>query len=153
MEAQVQERGTAPERSEPLRVVGVPLVAAEQVWLLAEGFLAPLLEKYPLENIDDVRDSVLMGHRDLWFLMRGDQATGAATTQVVVFPQHRVLELAFLAGVDVTRDVGILAQWLDEVARKKGCTMIQVFGRKGWGKLFKRFNATEISTLYTVELA
>lgn len=81
-------------------------------------------------TFDDIVDLVRSGKAQLWPAPRG-----CAVTEIVVYPQKRVLHL-FLAGgeLDQLRDMfNDAADW----GRAQGCEAMTLSGRVGWSRVMR----------------
>lgn len=81
-------------------------------------------------TVDDVVDNVLTGRMQLWPAERG-----CAVTEIVVYPQKKVLHVFLAAGeMDQLFDmIESAAEW----ARGQGCTAMTLAGRLGWQRAMK----------------
>jgi hypothetical protein len=143
----------APARLTPrVEVLRVPSVALDELWPRAEALLGPLIDDYPLEDLDDMRASIEHGHRALWMLLESGMLKAVCVTQVTEFPQARVLEVVALAGKDVLEHLSVLDQWSTGVARREGCSVLQVLGRRGWAGHFRKLGARAEAVIYRKRL-
>lgn len=81
-------------------------------------------------TLQDVVESIYAGRMQLWPAERG-----CAVTEIVVYPQKKVLHV-FLAGGDMDQLFEMIkpaAEW----AREQGCTAMTLAGRLGWQRAMK----------------
>lgn len=81
-------------------------------------------------TFDDVVSGITSGHMQLWPAERG-----CAVTEIVDFPQKKVLHV-FLAGGEMDQ----LFAMIDSAAvwgREQGCTSMTLSGRLGWQRAMK----------------
>lgn len=142
----------AEETRPSVRIEMVPPVGLDDLWPLVEPMLAPLFEDYPLESIEDVRESIETTHRQLWLILRDSEIVAVAITQIVPFARARVLEVTALVGENVVERLAEIDAWLVDVAREKACSVIQVHGRHGWAKPFKALGGKRAAVVYRKEL-
>lgn len=112
---------------------GVPAVAVEKLWHFAEPFIKRALDHTFGEiSASDIRDFCTRQEMQLWMITKGDRVYGAGATQIVVYPQMKVVRIVALAGTEFD-------QWMDrshaaiEVwATENGCTAVECYVRKGF---------------------
>jgi len=81
-------------------------------------------------TFDDVLDGIRAGRMQLWPAERG-----CAVTEIVVYPQKKVLHVFLAAG-----EMDQLFDMIDEAAewgRRQGCTSMSLAGRLGWQRAMK----------------
>ena len=85
-------------------------------------------------NFKDIVDGVISGHMQLWM-----GANGCAVTEIVVYPNKKVLHV-FLAGGDKGLGIEQITDMHDdaiEFGKQQGCVGMTVTGRKGWKKVLQ----------------
>ena len=85
-------------------------------------------------NFKDIVDGVLSGHMQLWM-----GANGCAVTEIVVYPNKKVLHV-FLAGGDQGQGIEQITDMHDDAmawGKQQGCDGMTVAGRKGWKKVLQ----------------
>ncbi len=85
-------------------------------------------------NFKDIVDGVISGHMQLWM-----GANGCAVTEIVVYPNKKVLHV-FLAGGDKGHGIKQITDMHDDAVtwgKAQGCTGMSVAGRKGWKKVLE----------------
>jgi hypothetical protein len=82
----------------------------------------------------DLKADLKSGRQQLWIGFKG-KPVGAATTQLIGYPQRRTLFIQFLGGEDFSQwgHEGIAA--LEAYGRQYKCDAIECFGRKGFLKV------------------
>ena len=86
-------------------------------------------------NFKDIVDGVISGHMQLWM-----GANGCAVTEIVVYPNKKVLHV-FLAGGDKGHGIKQITDMHDDAVtwgKAQGCTGMSVAGRKGWKKVLQK---------------
>lgn len=63
----------------------------------------------------------------------------AMITQVLVYPQHKVLLVPILAGDDMDEWLPDIVETLEHFAKHMGCKYIEERGRPGWGKVLDKY--------------
>ena len=91
-------------------------------------------------NFKDVVDGVLQGKMQLWL-----GANGCAVTEIVVYPNKKVLHV-FLAGGDQGQGIEQITDMHDDAmafGKQQGCDGMTVTGRRGWKKVLQSRGWTE----------
>lgn len=116
-------------------------------WERCEHWIAAALEHdggfYDIENIKAL---VLNGEVHFW---PGEKS--AAVTQWFFMPKAKVLNL-WLAGGDLRELVGKMFPAAEQWARERGATRIMLIGRKGWERVFRRYDFHWLSTVLVKDL-
>ena len=100
----------------------VPLLA--RVVPHTEGELEP----------DDYIEPLTHGDMQLWVVIENKHVNAALVTQIIPYPQKKVLRLISLAGEDF-QEIKDFLEMVEVFALKNGCTALEMWGRKGWKKL------------------
>ena len=85
-------------------------------------------------DFQDIVDGIISGHMQLW-----GGANGCAVTEIVVYPNKKVLHV-FLAGGDQGQGIEQITDMHDDAmawSKQQGCNGMTVAGRKGWKKVLK----------------
>jgi len=123
----------------------VPYVWDEVVPLLAkvvphtEGELEP----------DDYIEPLTHGDMQLWVVIENKHVNAALVTQIVPYPQKKVLRLISLAGEDF-QEIKDFLEMVEVFALKNECSALEMWGRKGWKKLLSDWKDSYI--VYTKDL-
>ena len=115
----------------------VPLLA--RVAPHTEGELEP----------DDYIEPLTHGDMQLWVVVENKRVNAALITQIIPYPQKKVLRLISLAGEDFQEIKGFL-EMVEVFALKNGCSSLEMWGRKGWKKLLSDWKDSYI--VYTKDL-
>ena len=92
---------------------------------------------------DDFLEPLTHGHMQLWIATEDKQMHSAMITQIIVYPQKKVLRVISIAGSDFKR----LYEFNDMVeafAIKTGCSGMELWGRRGWKKLLPDWESNYI---------
>ena len=79
----------------------------------------------------------------LWIVTEDKEIIAALVTQVVSYPQKKILRLISLAGEDFNKFNHFL-DMVQSFAIKTGCTGLELWGRKGWKKLLPDWESNYI---------
>jgi len=115
----------------------VPLLA--RVVPHTEGELEP----------DDYIEPLTHGDMQLWVVIENKHVNAALVTQIISYPQKRILRLISLAG-DNFQEIKDFLEMVEVFALKNGCTALEMWGRKGWKKLLSDWKDSYI--VYTKDL-
>ena len=116
--------------------------------------VAPLLEKVKEHSegeleTDDFLEPLTHGDMQLWIVTENKEILAALVTQIITYPQKKVLRLISLAGEDF-EEIRSFQEMIEGFAIKLGCTALEMWGRKGWKKLLPDWKDTYI--VYTKDL-
>jgi len=124
----------------------------EAWWSLVQEYLITAL-KYGLGeySIGDIKSACKSKDMQLWVKM-GKEVKGAFVTKIAKYPQKNLLCVILLGGDE-------FQEWRDEAdallnafGKEHNCEYIELFGRKGWGKLLKDIDYKEITRLFAKEI-
>ena len=115
----------------------VPLLA--RVVPHTEGELEP----------DDYIEPLTHGDMQLWVVIENKHVNAALVTQIVPYPQKKVLRLISLAGEDF-QEIKNFLEMVEVFALKNECSALEMWGRKGWKKLLSDWKDSYI--VYTKDL-
>ena len=116
--------------------------------------VAPLLDKVKehtegeLET-DDFLEPLTHGDMQLWMATEESDVRAVMVTQIITYPQKRVLRIISLAGEDF-EEIRSFQEMIEGFAVKLECTALEMWGRKGWKKLLPDWKDTYI--VYTKDL-
>ena len=110
--------------------------------------VAPLLEKVKEHSEgeaepDDFLEALTHGDMQLWIATEDQKMHSAMVTQVVVYPQKKVLRVISIAGSDFKR-LYVFNDMVESFAIKTGCSGMELWGRKGWKKLLPDWESNYI---------
>jgi hypothetical protein len=133
-------------------IEGIKGESVEVWWPLVEEYLNTALE-YSLGeySIDDIKNACISKNMQLWVKI-GKQAKGAFVTKIAKYPQKNLLIVILLGGDE-------FQEWRDEAdallnafGKQNNCEYVELFGRKGWGKMLKDINYKEQTRLFAKEI-
>jgi len=109
-------------------------------------FVAPLLrkatEKTRLSNFADIEKETLEGRGLLW-LAWNERIEAAATTILTRVEDDLFCTITACGGSGVNNWVSLVLG-IEKYARAEGCKATRLFGRRGWQKLLKDYDVTNI---------
>ena len=98
---------------------------------------------------DDFLEPLTHGDMQLWIATEGSTVHGVMVTQLVPYPQKKILRIISLAG-DNFEELRGFQEMIEAFAVKTGCTALEMWGRKGWKKLLPDWEDTYV--VYTKDL-
>jgi len=98
---------------------------------------------------DDYIEPLTHGDMQLWVVIENKHVNAALVTQIVPYPQKKVLRLISLAGEDF-QEIKDFLEMVEVFALKNECSALEMWGRKGWKKLLLDWKDSYI--VYTKDL-
>jgi hypothetical protein len=132
----------------------VPPEAVRHVWKDVEKVLKKSVAtaKDKSETID-VLVGILNGTYVLWVVMDEDDSIVAAfTTRLIVYPQRKALVLDFVGGTRMKEWNDQLIDTMRKYANELGCSHLEGYGRKAWGRSLKKYGFYPEYIAYRMEL-
>ena len=84
-------------------------------------------------DLGDILVNVIAGAWHLWALDDDGKYRSVVLTQIVEFPHNRKMIVSHMVGDLEAVRLGIPDMY--NHARQNGCTLIEVYGRQGWGRV------------------
>ena len=133
-------------------IEGIKGESVEVWWPLVEEYLITALEHGLGEySIGDIKNSCISKDMQLWVKI-GKETKGAFVTKIAKYPQKNLLVVILLGGDG-------FQEWRDEAdavlnafGKQHNCEYVELFGRKGWGKMLKDIDYKEITRLFAKEI-
>jgi hypothetical protein len=125
----------------------------DTIWGEVSQHLLPAIQFANMETLETLRKNLNLEGHGLWILFNENQNIfGAATTALMEYPDRKALVLEYLGAAP-----GIMKEYLFLVmdmfksyAYDTGCDVIELQGRKGWGKALHKYGA--VATRYIYEM-
>ena len=122
-------------------MIEVSLVPPEYVdscWGKIEGFIDKAAEyTYGRFSTGNIYDMVKEGEYQLWIAFDMDKFKGAVVTNVVTYPQRKLLCMQFCGGEELKDWKDPMLDILRRFAKDVGCDGIESTARPGWAKIFQ----------------
>jgi len=83
---------------------------------------------------DDFIEPLTHGEMQLWIAIENKEIIAALITQIIPYPQKKVLRLISLAGEDFSKFKDFVSM-VESFAIRSECSSLEMWGRKGWKKL------------------
>jgi len=132
----------------------VPSEAVRHVWKDVEKVLKKSVAtaQGKSETID-VLAGILTDIYVLWVVMDDDDSIVAAfTTRLLVYPQRKALALDFVGGTRMNEWNDQLIDTMRKYANELGCSHLEGYGRKAWGRSLKKYGFYPEYIAYRMEL-
>jgi len=137
-----------------LRISLVPSEAVRHVWKDVEKVLKKSVAtaQGKSETID-VLAGILTDIYVLWVVMDDDDSIVAAfTTRLLVYPQRKALALDFVGRTRMNEWNDQLIDTMRKYANELGCSHLEGYGRKAWGRSLKKYGFYPEYIAYRMEL-
>ena len=92
---------------------------------------------------DDFLEPLTHGDMQLWIATEGSTVHGVMVTQLIPYPQKKILRIISLAG-DNFEELRDFQEMIEAFAVKTGCTALEMWGRKGGKKLLPDWEDTYV---------
>jgi len=104
------------------------------------GDVAPLLARVTLHTEgemepDDFLEALTHGEMQLWVAVEKESVHTVMVTQIIPYPQKKVLRVIAIAGSDFKELHERFNDMVEGFAIRAGCSSMELWGRKGWKKL------------------
>jgi hypothetical protein len=122
-------------------MIEVSLVPHEYVdtcWDKIEDFIAKAAKyTYGRYTVGNIYDLVKESDYQLWVAYDGKDFKGAVVTNIINYPQRKLLGMQFCGGEELDTWKPQMLDLLKRFARDSGCEAIESTGRPGWAKVFQ----------------
>ena len=137
-----------------MRVSLVPPEAVRHVWKDVEKVLKKsVATAQDKSETIDVLAGILTGTYVLWVVMNEEDSIIAAfTTRLIVYPQRKALVLDFVGGTRMKEWNDQLIDTMRKYANELGCSHLEGYGRKAWGRSLKKYGFYPEYIAYRMEL-
>ncbi len=93
---------------------------------------------------DDYLESLARGHMQLWLATEDKEIIISMITQIIPYPQKKVLRVIALAGKNFKEVHDNFIDILETFAIRSGCSSLELWGRKGWKKMLPDWDSKYI---------
>jgi hypothetical protein len=122
-------------------MIEVSLVPAQYVdtcWSKVEGFVDKAAKyTYGRYTASNIYDMVKEDDYQLWVAFDGEVFKAAVVTNIMVYPQKKMLGMQFCGGEDMSSWINPMLALLKKFAKDMGCDGLESTARPGWAKIFK----------------
>lgn len=93
---------------------------------------------YGRYSAKDIQDEMKTNDKkNLWIAYKDNDIYGFVVTEIIEYPQMTTLMMHFTAGKELPKWKDLMLNTLRRFAKEFNCKIIESYGRKGWGKVFK----------------
>ena len=137
-----------------MKVSLVPSKAVRHVWKDVEKLLKKsVATAKDKSGTIDVLAGILSGTYVLWAVMDEDDSIIAAfTTRLIVYPRRKALVLDFVGGTRMKEWNDHLIDTMRKYANELGCSHLEGYGRKAWGRSLQKYGFYPEYIAYRMEL-
>jgi hypothetical protein len=136
-----------------MMISAVPREALGIVW----GDVAALMNKSVETSkgkyhIDDLYHGINRDEYVLWVVMDGEEAVAAITTRIIPYPGRKAMAMDWIGGTRMREWLPMAVETLSEYSRKNGCSHLEGYGRKAWGRWLSKYGWKPEYIAYRMEL-
>ncbi len=137
-----------------MKVSLVPQEAIGSVWKDVDGILKRAVDTVKDKSeVIDILTGVYEGMYALWVVMNEDDKIIAAfTTRLIQYPRRRALALDWVGGTQMKEWEDQLIDTMKRYGNELGCSHLEGYGRKGWGRALKKYGFYPEYIAYRMEL-
>jgi hypothetical protein len=131
----------------------VPKQLVDSCWEGIEGFIEKAAKyTYGRYTASNIYDLVTEDDYQLWVAFEEKVFKGAVVTNIITYPQRKLLAMQFCGGIDLKEWKDPMLQLLQKFAKDLGCDGIESVGRPGWGKVFENDGYKAIWVTYELPI-
>lgn len=120
-------------------ILYTPTEIVENLWPTVEGYIESALKHSLGEYLSsDIFNLVMKRQIQLWCVVDGTKIIAAYTTQFRSYPQLNTLLVLTIGGSSFFKWGRLMEESLYQFAKQQNCSHLEVYGRKGWGRLLGR---------------
>ena len=137
-----------------MKVSLVPQEAIGSVWKDVDGILKRAVDTVKDKSeVIDILTGIYEGMYVLWVVMNEDDKIIAAfTTRLIQYPRRRALALDWVVGTQMKEWEDQLIDTMKRYGNELGCSHLEGYGRKGWGRALKKYGFYPEYIAYRMEL-
>ena len=134
-------------------IEGIRSENIEGWWPLVEEYLNAALKHGLGEySTSDIKSACKSKNMQLWVNFDREGVQGAFITKISNYPQKKILCVLLLGGNEFMKWRDEADALLNAFGKEHNCEYIELFGRKGWGKVLKDIDYKEITRLFAKEI-
>jgi hypothetical protein len=147
------ETETPVEVVSKFQIRAIPASLVERLWPNVEAYIKRALDHANGEFLpSDIKYFCVERLVQLWVITEGTRVVGAATTEIVNYPQRRHCRVITLSGNRAPEWTGQLDTILTTWALQQGCSAIEAYVRKGYVKVLGAFGYEHKYSCITKEI-
>ena len=133
-------------------IEGIKGESVEAWWPLVEEYLNAALKHGLGEySTSDIKSACISKNMQLWVKI-GKEVQGAFVTKISKYPQKNILCVLLLGGKEFITWRDEADALLNAFGKENNCEYVELFGRKGWGKMLKDIDYKEVTRLFAKEI-
>jgi len=133
-------------------IEGIKGESVEAWWPLVEEYLNAALKHGLGEySTSDIKSACISKNMQLWVKI-DKEVQGAFVTKISKYPQKNILCVLLLGGNEFMKWRDEADALLNAFGKENNCEYVELFGRKGWGKVLKDINYKEQTRLFAKEI-
>ena len=133
-------------------IEGIKGESVEAWWPLVEEYLNAALKHGLGEySTGDIKSACISKNMQLWVKI-DKEVQGAFVTKISKYPQKNILCVLLLGGKEFITWRDEADALLNAFGKENNCEYVELFGRKGWGKVLKDINYKEQTRLFAKEI-
>ena len=132
----------------------MPQEAIGSVWKDVDEILKRAVDTVKDKSeVIDILTGIYEGMYALWVVMNEDDKIIAAfTTRLIQYPRRRALALDWVGGTQMKEWEDQLIDTMKRYGNELGCSHLEGYGRKGWGRALKKYGFYPEYIAYRMEL-
>ena len=132
----------------------MPQEAIGSVWKDVDEILKRAVDTVKDKSeVIDILTGVYEDMYALWVVMNEDDKVIAAfTTRLIQYPRRRALALDWVGGTQMKEWEDQLIDTMKRYGNELGCSHLEGYGRKGWGRALKKYGFYPEYIAYRMEL-
>ena len=133
-------------------IEGIKGESVEAWWPLVEEYLNAALKHGLGEySTSDIKSACISKNMQLWVKI-DKEVQGAFVTKISKYPQKNILCVLLLGGKKFITWRDEADALLNAFGKENNCEYVELFGRKGWGKMLKDIDYKEQTRLFAKEI-
>ncbi len=133
-------------------IEGIKGESVEAWWPLVEEYLNAALKHGLGEySTGDIKSACISKNMQLWVKI-DKEVQGAFVTKISKYPQKNILCVLLLGGKEFITWRDEADALLNAFGKENNCEYVELFGRKGWGKMLKDIDYKEQTRLFAKEI-
>jgi hypothetical protein len=131
----------------------VPPQVVDVVWPDAKKMLMKALDvQHGVYDIDSIHEGLKSSEFLLWLVIDSATPIAAITTRICIYPNGKGLAIDWMGGERMSEWLPMVQEAMERYARDNGCTHIEGYGRKAWGRWLQKYGWKPAYIAYKMEL-
>ena len=114
-----------------------------EIWPHVRSLLEQACRRTALNAFADFAADILAGRSLVWVAWNGSAIEAAAATILINSDIGKVCVITLCAGRKMQRWLRLIDR-IEDYARDEGCARIRIFGRKGWMRVLREYEAGHV---------